>query len=751
MPRTRIQVQGVVQGVGFRPFVFRLANELSLEGWVQNRPEGVRIEVQGPGASLDAFHRRLQAEKPRAAALHGLRSEPMPEALDRAADGAPFRILSSETEGDRRPTIPADLAICPECGDEVRDPAARRFRYPFTNCTACGPRYSIIAELPYDRPRTAMAGFPLCPDCRAEFQDPGDRRFHAQPVACPRCGPRLEFCGPDGGPGPEGEAALQAGLALLRRGGILALKGLGGFQLLVDARSEAAVQRLRARKGRAEKPFAVMFPGPEALRAACEVDAGGLAALAGPEAPILLLARRPEADLAAGVAPANPDLGAFLPSTPLHRILLADFAGPLVCTSGNRAEEPMAIGNAEALARLGDIADGFLHHDRPVLRPLDDSVGRMEGPLRLLRRARGFAPLPLALEGRPVLALGGHQKATVTLLARGQALVSQHLGDLDSLQGMALLERTVADLLAFLEAAPERLACDLHPGYGSTRLAESLARAMGLPLLRVQHHHAHVAAVMAEHGLAGPVLGLAWDGSGQGADGTLWGCEALEVDPEGFRRLGHLRGFPLPGGERAVREPRRSALGLCLACLGEPGPAAARFAPEQLAVLLRAAERGLNAPICSSAGRLFDAVASLAGLPGGGGFEGQAAMALEFQARTGRAGGAYPLPLRSGVADPGPMLEALLADRRRGVPVADLALRFHAGLAGLALAWAEAAGREQVVLSGGCFQNRLLADLCERRLAGRGFQVFRPARYPANDGALSLGQAWVASRFSTES
>ena len=742
MPRLRIQVQGVVQGVGFRPFVYRLATELALGGWVQNRPEGVLIEIQGPAPALTEFQVRLRSQRPRAAAFHRLQAGPAAE-----EEGAgPFRILPSEAAGDRRPSIPADLATCPECAAEIRDPWARRHRYPFTNCTACGPRYTIIAALPYDRPRTAMAGFPLCPACAEEFQDPLDRRFHAQPVACPDCGPRLAFRGPKG-PGPEGEAALAAALELLRKGGILAMKGLGGYQLLADARSGPALERLRKRKGREEKPFAVMFPDFRSLAAACVADPAARTELEGPAAPILLLPRREGADLAGAVAPGNPDLGAFLPYTPLHHLLLGDFGGPLVCTSGNRSEEPMAIGDAEALERLGDLADGFLTHDRAVLRPLDDSVGRLEGGrLRLLRRARGFAPLPLAMDGPDLLALGGHTKSTLTLLAGGQAVVSQHLGDLDSPQGLALLERTAADLLAFLEAGPRRLACDLHPDYGSTRVAEALAQRLGLPLIRVQHHHAHVAAALAEHGLAGPVLGLAWDGSGFGGDGTVWGGEALVVDTGGFRRAGHLRTFPLPGGERAVREPRRSALGLCLELLGEPGPAAAAFTPAELVVLKQASERGVNAPRCSSIGRLFDAVASLAGLRTGAGFEGQAAMALEFEARQSPAAGAYPFPLIEGQADPGPLIQVLLADLRRGEPLPAIARRFHAALAGLALAFAEDAGLEQVVLTGGCFQNRLLAELCERRLAARGFRVIRPARYPANDGGISLGQAWVASR-----
>lgn len=793
VPRLRLQIQGIVQGVGFRPFVFQLATGLGLDGWVQNRPEGVLVEIQGLGEALAAFLGRLRTDLPRAARIQRLNTGALPE---RAGDG-PFRILPSAGEGERLPSIPADLAICPACAAEVLDPAARRHRYPFTNCTECGPRYSIIAALPYDRPATAMAGFTLCPDCGREYRDPLDRRFHAQPVACPECGPRLAFLGPGGAPGPFGEAALAAAAGLLRQGGILALKGLGGFQLLVDARSEPAVRRLRARKGRPAKPLAVMFPDRASLAAACEAGPAALAVLEGPQAPILLLPRQADSPLAPAVAPGNPDLGAFLPYTPLHLLLLEACGGPLVCTSGNRSEEPMAITLTEALEHLDGIADGYLDHDRPVLRPLDDSVARIEdGRLRLLRRARGFAPLPLAMaatsvgQGGPsaretrssppldphtasgpspvavsagpagpsarepeavsILALGGHQKATATLLARGQAVVSQHLGDLDGPRGRALLERTVADLLGFFQVVPDLLVCDLHPDYGSARVGEALAGRLGRPLARVQHHHAHVAAVLAEHGQDGPVLGLAWDGSGYGLDGTVWGGEALVVDGAQFRRAGHLAPFPLPGGERAVREPRRSALGLCLAALGTPGPAAGAFPPRELDLLERAARTGLNAPRCTSVGRLFDAVASLTGIHAGPGFEGQAAMALEFQARAAQGAGAYPLPLVAGQADLAPLVRALCQDLRQGAPRPAMAYRFHAALADLALAFAEAAGLERVVLSGGCFQNQLLAGLCQRRLAARGFQVLRPERYPANDGGLSLGQAWVALRMNKE-
>jgi hydrogenase maturation protein HypF len=747
MPRLSVEVQGVVQGVGFRPFVYRIARSRGLAGWVRNRPDGLEIEVQGPGRRLEEFIRALKEEKPAPARIRAIAVHPLAEVEGEAA----FAIRASGEGRAARPSVPADLALCDACRAELDTPGERRFRYPFTNCTHCGPRYSILASLPYDRPRTAMAGFPLCAACATQYGDPADRRFHAQPIACPDCGPRLALKDSFGALRAEGEAALQEAVQELAQGRILALKGLGGFQLLVDATSEAAVARLRHRKGREEKPFAVMVQDLPALRELCAPSDDEAAVLRSSEAPILLLPRRGGATagiVAANVAPGNPDLGVFLPSTPLHHLLTALAARPLVCTSGNRSGEPMALEEGEALARLEGVADAFLIHDRPVLRPVDDSVGRVEdGVLRLLRRARGFAPLPLPFPaGRPaVLAFGGHLKSTLTLAARGEAVMSQHLGDLDSPLGVALLARTVDDLSAFLGFAPERLACDLHPDYASTRLAERMAAARGLPLVRVQHHHAHVAACAAELDLRRPLLGLAWDGSGYGTDGTLWGGEALWVDGPRCTRLGHLRGFPLPGGERALREPRRSALGLCWEILGEGAAAEALFTAAELEPLARMLQRGLNSPWTSSIGRLFDAVAALAGIRVGAGFEGQAAMALEFAAAAAGEDGAYAFDLRHGVADPAPLLRDLLADRARGTEPGRMARRFHHALAGLAVAFAEAAGLEDVVLTGGCFQNRLLGELCARGLRTRGFRVHRPALYPPNDGGISLGQAWIAA------
>ena len=753
MPRWRIRVDGVVQGVGFRPFVYRIARARALTGWVRNRPEGVEIEVQGPEAELRSFREALEAERPAPARLRKIDTTLQPEFDGEAA----FEIRASAGGAETRPSVPADLATCPECAQEIRDPRARRFRYPFTNCTYCGPRFTIIAGMPYDRPRTSMRGFPLCPDCGREYGDPLDRRFHAQPVACPVCGPRLRLLDSEGRTLAETEDALAGAVRALAEGRVLGLKGIGGWQLLVDALQEAAVGRLRERKLREEKPFAVMFPDLDQVRAYLQVREAEARLLQGAEAPILLLHTREATEappLASNIAPRNPYIGAFLPYSPLHHLLLADLDRPLVCTSGNVSEEPMVFEDEAFRERLGGIADLFLAHDRPILRPVDDSVLRLDaaGPT-ILRRARGYAPLAQAfLEPAPaVLALGAHQKSTVALASGGQVVVSQHLGDLQSPAATALLARTVADLLDFLQIAPERLACDLHPDYASTRLAERLAAERALDLVRVQHHHAHVAAVMAEHGVAGPVLGLAWDGTGLGPDGSIWGGEFLVVDPGGYRRVAHLAPFRLPGGEQAIREPCRAALGLLHAFCPEEAEtfASAWFSEAERRTFRTVLERGLNAPLTSSVGRLFDAVAAIAGIRAGRGFEGQAAMELEYAAHRSTDADSYPWGLLEGdplQADPRPLLEALREDLRRGRDIPGIARRFHNSLADLALAVARRVGIPEVVLSGGCFQNGLLMDGIHMRLEAAGFRVLRPSAFPPNDGAISLGQAWVAAQ-----
>jgi hydrogenase maturation protein HypF len=874
--RVGIAVRGVVQGVGFRPFVYNAARARGLAGWVRNEAGAVRIEVQGEGAAVEAFLGDLRDRHPPQARIDGIdvqelsplplgeepgvrvagsgqwpvvsdqgtessnqqstinnqqssnpqspipnpyahspHPSPLPEGegtasfhpspLPEGEETAAFQIRASEGRSAPRPTIPADSATCPECLAEIRDPSQRRYNYPFTNCTNCGPRWSIIEQLPYDRPRTSLARFEMCPECRAEYEDPADRRFHAQPIACPRCGPTLHLldcrleCGDSS---PHSKDALNAAARLLLEGRIVALKGLGGFQLLVDAANAEAVAILRQRKRRPDRPFAIMVATLDEARRYCEVSDAEAKLLSSHRAPIVLLRRltsvcddfngspgsqsggvllhsslstlhSPLSTFASplspvpGVAPGNPYLGVMLPYTPLHHLLLAAVGRPVVCTSGNLAEEPMAITIEDARRRLGPIADAILTHDRPIVRPVDDSIVRVgpTGP-QVLRRARGFAPLPidvrLAVAETPtVLAVGGHLKNTVALALRRvrathhdpasvgaavalpplkrqyncrynesvrasthptQVVMSAHIGDLDNVLSVEVFRRAIDDLVNFFQVEPDAVACDLHPDYASTRHAERLSAEWGVPLVRVQHHHAHVTACMAEHGLQGPVLGFSWDGTGYGPDGTVWGGEALWCDGAEYSRVAHLRTFALPGGDAAVREPRRSALGLLFEMLG---PQAADYAsqwstPRELTALMSMLAEQVNSPRTSSMGRLFDAVAALCGLPPVISFEGQAAMALEYAADENEretynivlspcgAGVSPALPVQPGrlhhntvgqvadlshdiiVLDWEPLVRSVLADRAAGVPVSRISARFHNALADAAAAIAQA-------------------------------------------------------------
>ena len=757
--RWAITVRGVVQGVGFRPFVYNTARALGLSGWVKNESGTVRIEVQGPMASLDQFLIALQGRHPPQARIDQVEVVHKPR-----RDAAPreFRIRRSAKRGAPRPAIPADLATCAECLQEIRTPGERRHQYPFTNCTNCGPRWSIIERLPYDRPRTSMAGFVLCPACRTQYEDPADRRFHAQPIACPECGPQLTWLDASGVRAAAGAEALQRTVEAIRAGRVVALQGLGGFQLICDATNRRAVSALRHRKHRPDRPFAVMLASLDEVRARCEVSAEEAAALQSPQAPILLLRRRmspPSDDVAPEVAPGNPYLGVMLPYSPLHHLLMAAVERPVVCTSGNLSDEPMAIETEDALERLGGIAESFLVHNRPIVRPVDDSVARL-GPegLQLIRRARGYAPLAIdvGVSGPVVLAVGGHLKNTVALSLGSQVVVSPHVGDLDGVLSLEVHRRAIADLVRFFRVTPQVVACDLHPDYASTRHAEAVAAQWGAPLARVQHHEAHVAACMAEHRLTGPVLGLAWDGTGFGPDGTVWGGEAIECNGTAFRRLAHLRQFALPGGDRAVRQPRRSALGVLYELLGPEaqGHAAVWFRPGEKKYLFQTLGRLRLSPRTSSMGRLFDAVAAVCGLSTVVSFEGQAAMALEFAAdRDGTE--AYPLPLSAGdgpapdqaaVGDWGPMVRCILADLAAGEPVARISTRFHNALADWAVAVARLWGGSQVVLSGGCFQNALLTEWTRSRLLDAGFRVFLHRQVPPGDGGISLGQVYHVFR-----
>ncbi|MDH3525024.1 MAG: carbamoyltransferase HypF [Acidobacteriota bacterium] len=762
--RVRLEVRGAVQGVGFRPYVFRLAGELGLGGWVGNDHRGVVLEAEGEAAAVSVFLERFPAELPPRAVVHEIE-----RSWVEVAGATAFVIRESGRDGARSAVLLPDAATCEDCVREILDPRDRRYGYPFTNCTNCGPRFSIITGLPYDRPRTTMAGFAMCAACAAEYADPRDRRFHAQPNACPACGPRLWL--EDGAGAPTGGTAesLAAAAGALREGRILAVKGLGGFHLMVDARDEESVARLRRRKGRYEKPLALMVPDLETARRLCAVDAVAAAALTSAEAPIVLLPRRPDAGVAAAVAPGNPRLGVMLPYTPLHHLLLRAVGFPLVATSGNLSDEPICTDNAEARERLKAIADLFLLHDRPIARHVDDSVLACPGGAFLpIRRARGLAPLPILVprpssgEAAPgILAVGAHQKNVVALMLGRRVFLSQHIGDMETPQAYAAFERVIRDFLSMYEARPALIAHDLHPDYLSTRWArevvaggvEDSSEAKSLldgELVPVQHHHAHLASCLAEHGSEGRALGVIWDGTGLGTDGTIWGGEFLLGDARGFERVAALRPFRLPGGEAAVREPRRVALALLWELFGEEARArmpAGAFDDEVGALLGKMLATGSRAPVTTSAGRLFDGVAALVGLRNEVSFEGQAAMELEFVADWAIED-AYSIDVREGAAlelDWRPLLAAVVEDSRRGVPAAIIAARFHGALAEGIGRVAERVGEPVVALSGGCFQNLLLTERCRRRLRRGGFEVLIHRQVPPNDGGISLGQAAVAA------
>lgn len=738
--RLRVEARGAVQGVGFRPFVFRIATDLGLRGWVRNTAAGADLEVEGDPRALDEFLVRLRTEKPVLAVYHGLE-----HAVLAPVGYATFEILESDRGAAPAAVVLPDIATCADCLREILDSSDRRFRYPFTNCTNCGPRFSIVLSLPWDRPGTTMAGFPLCDDCDREYHDPRDRRFHAQPVACHVCGPQLGLLDIAGMSMESASTALERTADLVREGRIVAVKGLGGFHLVCDARSDEAVLRLRARKRREAKPFAVMAPSIEAARELCDLTLLEESLLGSPEAPIVL-ARSSQGLVSDAVAPGNPLLGVMLPYTPLHHLLVRELGFPIIATSGNLSDEPVCFENDEAIGRLSGIADAFLVHDRPIARPVEDSVARViAGRITLLRRSRGYAPMPVAARGelRPVLAAGAHQKNTTAIVTAGGVVLGPHLGDLSTAASRLALGRAARDLQLLYDVVPEAVGCDVHPDYASTLWA----RESGFPVVTVQHHVAHVLSCLAENDEAPPVLGIAWDGAGLGPDGTIWGGEFLHVrGAREWERFASFRQFHLPGGERAAREPRRSALGLAFEVYGDdiPSEVAAMFSHGDLRTLLAALRAGVNAPLTSSAGRLFDAVAAICGLCATSQFEGQAAMELEFAAETGGSGSAYPIPLDCRVLDWAPMLGAVIDDRRAGVAVARIAASFHDALAGAAVAVAQRLGLDRVVLSGGCFQNAVLTTAVVTGLESAGFTVIRHQRVPPNDGGIALGQAIAA-------
>ena len=752
----RIALTGTVQGVGFRPFAVRLARELDLAGRVWNDAAGLTVEAFGPGPVLDLLERRLVLERPLAARVETVRAFAIP---DEPLTG--FEIAESGGAAERRVAIPPDLSTCPDCLNELLNPTDRRHRYPFTNCTSCGPRFTIALGVPYDRAATTMAGFRMCPACAREYGDPRDRRFHAQPNACPACGPTLELWDRTGSrlncPDPIARAA-----AALREGSVVAVKGLGGYHLACDATSRDAVGSLRARKRREEKPLAVMVQDLEAARALSELSPAEEALLESVERPIVLCRRRADAPLAPEVAPQSPLVGLLLAYTPLHHLLLGEVNRPLVMTSGNLSEEPIAFEDRDALLRLSGIADLFLTHDRPIASPCDDSVARIVGgrPM-LLRRSRGYVPRPVRVGhrfSRPVLAVGAQLKNAVCLARGDEATLGPHTGDLDNLETLEAFEAAVARLEGFLSLRPELVACDLHPLYLSTRYAHERAASLGVPLVEVQHHHAHAAAAMAEHGLDGPVLALCWDGTGLGTDGTAWGGELLRIEGTRFERLATFRPLPLIGGDLAVREPWRLALAAVLDAFGDEAPLDRlplfrRVSERELRVARRMLSSGLNCPRGHGAGRTFDAAGALALGLCRSRFEGQVALALDAAAEPAEPGsypfGIAPAPGGLEELDLRPLWRALVKDVLSGEPPGKISGRFHGALSAAAAELVRRVVRRDgnlpLVLTGGCFQNAHLVHGILGPLSGS-MRVVLHETVPPGDGGIALGQALVADR-----
>jgi len=753
--RLVIRVYGIVQGVGFRPFIFRLAREHGLKGTVRNTSGQVEIDVEGTPLGLEGFLADIRTRAPAAARIEQITTEQGP-----AAGHRDFKIIESLPQPGHYQPLSPDLATCPACRAEIFDPANRRYRYPFTNCTNCGPRFTIITDIPYDRPATTMQPFTMCPDCLEEYHDPADRRFHAQPNACPVCGPSLQLADCSG-KAVEGDV-IGTAAGLLLDGRIIALKGLGGFQLACDATNEASVARLRQRKNRPAKPLAVMVKDITHARKLCRLSPDEERLLASPASPIVL-ARTAAGSLAPAIAPGLKYLGIMLPYTPLHHLLMQEAGIPLVMTSGNLSEEPIACADQEALTRLSNIADYFILHNRDIYSRYDDSVTMWAaGAERVIRRARGYAPLPveLAFDCLPVLGTGADMKGSFCLARGKHAFLSQYIGDLDNAEALKHYEQTLGIYRHLFRIEPATIACDLHPDYQSTRYAEKLQSEMpGSGLVRVQHHHAHIASIMAENGEEGPVIGVALDGTGYGSDGAIWGGEFMLVGYQGFKRLAHLEYLPLPGGDAATRKPYRTAAGYLYRLMGreylEKLPWFCRLiAPEEFGIMTRQIDRQINTPLTSSCGRLFDAVAALTGVNRVIEYEAQAAIELEMAA-TGTETGVpeyYPFEVsrRGEVKIIGlkGLFNAIIEDIKSEMPPEVIAARFHQSLAAMIARvcrrLSEETGTHRIALSGGVFQNRLLLRLVANQLENSGLAAITHRIIPSNDSCIALGQVAVA-------
>lgn len=744
----KIRIGGAVQGVGFRPFVYRLAREMGVTGWVRNSQAGVEIEAGGGQRILSAFVERLMNEKPALAAIrefsYTITTGEAPPA---------FEIRPSRNFAEAAVSVPPDVATCPDCLLELFDSANRRYRYPFINCSRCGPRYSILENTPFDRPNISTKAFPMCPECGAEYTDPVSRRFHAAPITCPQCGPRLELWTPHGQTVAMHEEALMVAADTIRQGGIVAMKGIGGFQLLADARNEWAVRRLRKNKRRPDKPFAIMAPSLATAASIGDLSVLEAELLSSPAAPIVLVDKSITTPfLAHNIAPGTGRVGLLLPYSPVHHLLMTEVGFPIVVTSGSRGDAPMATDPISALSSLAGLADCFLVDDWPIVRVVDDSIAQVvAGQLQLLRRARGYAPLYLPVHGARgdtmILAVGAQDKNGIAVAARGQIIGFEHVNDPRSKFGESSYLRAIEDCAALFDVFPHRVACDLHPDYASTAYAWQ----SGLPVTAVQHHHAHVLSCMADHGLTGSVLGVAWDGSGFGSDGIIWGGEFLHTDLKQFRRVAHFRPFRLPGGEEAVDQPARTALGLIHATLGDglfgtDWPEKLGFKGKQLAIIREMLGSGTDSPWTTSVGKLFDGIAAITGCITQITYEGQAAMRLEALAEKEELN-TYPFSIEKGepaVIDWRPMLRAIMAGVAASVPIATIAAVFHNTLIAILVSIARKAGEKDIVLTGDCFQNRVLSEKAIERLYAAGFTPHWHNRVPPNDGGIAVGQLMAA-------
>ncbi|MDJ0583178.1 carbamoyltransferase HypF [Crocosphaera sp.] len=762
LKRLKIIIQGAVQGVGFRPFIYRLATELNLKGWVNNSAAGVFIEVEGNETILKHFLSRIDSEKPPISQINSLETTWL-----ETVNYTNFEIRHS-SGGEKKAIVLPDLATCTACLQEIFDPNNRRYLYPFTNCTNCGPRYTIIEELPYDRLHTTMKNFTMCESCQAEYENPLDRRFHAQPNACPVCGPKSELWDEKGEILGNENDALNLTINALKEGKIVALKGLGGFQLIVDARNSESIQQLRQRKYRPHKPFALMYSSLEEIKTYCEINDLEGQLLTSPQAPIVLLKRKKSSpylqndfrdNLSPNIAPNNPYLGVMLPSTPLHHLLLHQLDFPIVATSGNLASEPICIDEKEALKRLKNIADLFLVHNRPIIRPVDDSVVRViAGREMIIRRARGYAPFPITINTQNkddnfpnILAVGGHLKNTVAILKKNQVFISQHIGDLSTPEALKSFNQVMDSLKGLYDFEPEIIVCDAHPDYVSSQYA----KAQNLPVITVQHHYAHILACLAnnpslmkEFNLNTAVLGVAWDGTGYGDDNTIWGGEFLLVSNKKYERIAHFRPFKLPGGTQAVKDPRRIAISILFEVLGENEtiklPFLETMATKELNIIKQMLSRSLNTPITSSVGRLFDAVAAMIGICENISFEGQAGIALEHAINDLKIDESYPYQITGLtyplVIDWQLMIESIIEDILQKKLHQEIAAKFHNTLVEIMIDIAQRSQQKNIILTGGCFQNKYLSERAILRLKQEKFTPFWHNNIPPNDGGIALGQ-----------